>query len=389
MHDQFELLDQSALIGTYMLLNTIETISVSRPEHLHLKSLESLRGIAALMIVFFHLNLVLNVPYPSMLNFIPNHFGFGVQLFYTLSGFVLAFGYAERLGNGKQRAKFYIARFFRIAPLFYFMLACWTLATWVMLNKTIDPETLLLNVTFTFGLVPGKHVSVVWAGWSIGIEMLFYIIFPVLALTIKNIRDVVIAFVIACSLSAWVHWRLAEAPDGYGYMNLLTQMPFFIAGLGGYRIWQHMGFSKSRAGWILLGLAALLGLIISSNLLPESFHLPGLYLGLEALAFGSLVLSACMISFAPLEHPILRRCGELSFSLYLLHPALMAILNKLQLVSWMTARFSSVWFVFIFSSLITISLLWGLSNITYRFVEVPGIALGRRLGNKLVPKPVR
>ena len=364
----------------------IAPIIAARPEHLHLKSLEALRGIAALMIVFFHLNLVLKVPYPDILRFIPDHFGHGVQLFYTLSGFVLTFGYAERLGNGKLWAKFYIARFFRIAPLFYFMLSCWILAAWAMMDKITDVQTLLLNITFTFGLVPGKHVSVVWAGWSIGIEMLFYVIFPAVVLTIKNIRGVAIAFVTACFVSVLARWQLAQTPDNYSYMNLLTQMPFFIAGVGGYRIWQHFGFSKNRLGWVLFGLAALLGWIVNTNALPVLLNFPGIYLDMEALAFGSLVLSVCMVTFVPLEHPILRRCGELSFSLYLLHPALMAILTKLHLVGFLSSSLQGVWVVFISASVITVSLLWGLSNLTYRFVEVPGIALGRRLGNRLIPK---
>jgi len=100
---------------------------------------------------------------------------------------------------------------------------------------------------------------------------------------------------------------------------------------------------------------------------------------LWALIFGALILSVCLVSFTPLEHPALRRCGELSFSLYLLHPMLMLTLVKLQLVGWLSAKFTNEWLVFASASLITVSLLWGLSNITYRLVEVPGIALGRRL----------
>jgi peptidoglycan/LPS O-acetylase OafA/YrhL len=87
-----------------------------------LKSLESLRGIAALMIVFYHLSELLKVPLPKSLDFISSKFWLGVPLFYTLSGFVLAYGYAERLANANQCLKFYLARFFRIAPLFYALL---------------------------------------------------------------------------------------------------------------------------------------------------------------------------------------------------------------------------------------------------------------------------
>lgn len=357
-----------------------ETMGSSITQRAHLKSLESLRGIAALMIVFYHLSELLKVPLPNALDFIPNKFWLGVPLFYTLSGFVIAYGYAERLGNAKQRSRFYIARFFRIAPLFYVMFTILTLWTWGAHRQVIDFQTLLLNVTFLFGLVPGKHESVVLAGWSIGIEMLFYILFPLLAATIKTIRGVVVAFIVACCLSAWAQWQLGEAFGSYGYMNLLTHLPFFIAGLGGYRVWQHIGFSKSHVGWILLGLSLFLGLVIVTNIAPALNHLPGpIRFDLWALIFGVLILSVCLVSFAPLEHPILRRCGELSFSLYLLHPMIMLVLVKLQLVNWLSSKFASEWLVFTSASLITLGLLWGLANITYRLVEVPGIALGRRL----------
>jgi peptidoglycan/LPS O-acetylase OafA/YrhL len=355
-------------------------MNLPRSPRKQLKSLESLRGIAALMIVFYHLSELLKVPLPNALDFISNKFWLGVPLFYSLSGFVIAYGYAERVGNADQRLKFYIARFFRIAPLFYTMLAVMTLWTWGGHGQIIDFQTMILNVTFLFGLVPGKHESVVMAGWSIGIEMLFYILFPLFAATIKTIRGVVIAFIIACCLSALVRWQMGQTFGSYAYMNLLTHLPFFMAGIGGYRIWQLNEFSQNRVGWLLLGSSLLLSLVIASNIIPALDSLLGLiYLDFWALILGTLILSVCMVSVTPLEHPMLRRCGELSFSLYLLHPMLMVTLNKLQLVGWLSARFANEWLVFTSASLITISLLWGLSNITYRLVEVPGIALGRRL----------
>jgi peptidoglycan/LPS O-acetylase OafA/YrhL len=331
------------------------------------------------MIIFYHLRWHLKVPLPIELDFISNYFGLGVPLFYTLSGFVLSYGYAERLRSGTQRTRFYIARFFRIAPLFYAMLAIVTLWTWLH-HQVFDYQTIILNATFLFGLVPGKHESVVLAGWSIGIEMLFYILFPLLAAAVKTIRGVVIAFIIACCSSAWVQWQLGQTFGSYGYMNLITHLPFFMAGFGGYRIWQHLEFSQSRAGWLLLGLSLFLSLIIVSGSVPSLTYLPRpIYLDLWALIFGALILSVCLVSITPLEHTTLRRCGELSFSLYLLHPVLMSILAKLQLVGSLSSWFTNQWPVFISVSLITLSLLWGLSSITYRFIETPGIALGRRL----------
>ncbi len=349
----------------------------------HLKSLESLRGVAALMIVFYHLSELLKVPLPDGFGFIHNEFWLGVPLFYTLSGFVIAYGYAERVGNAIQLKQFYVARFFRIAPLFYIMLAMMVLWSWSMHRQTFDLETLVINVTFLFGLAPGKHESIVMGGWSIGIEMLFYILFPLFAMVIRSIAGVVIAFIAACCLSAWAQWQIGQDFNGYGYMNLLTHLPFFVAGIGGYRIWQLSQFLPNAAGWKLFGLSVALGLANFLNVIPGLNRLPGaIDLDLWALILGSLILSVCLVTFVPLEHRLLRRCGELSFSLYLLHPVLMSVMHKFRLVDKLSAGIANEWLVFISTSIFTISLLWVCSNITYRFIEVPGIALGKRLAQR-------
>ena len=168
----------------------------------HLDAIESLRGVAALMVLLYHLAELVKMPLPGSLGFISTHFGLGVPLFYTLSGFVLAYGYADRLEGRAQIRRFYIRRLFRIAPLFYAMLALWVLASWLVWNRTFSFQTLFLNMSFLFGLVPGQHESIVWAGWSIGIEMLFYLVFPVIAVLVPNLRAALAGFVSPASCRA-------------------------------------------------------------------------------------------------------------------------------------------------------------------------------------------
>ncbi|MGC2165594.1 MAG: hypothetical protein WA632_06235, partial [Gallionella sp.] len=106
-------------------------------------------------------------------------------------------------------------------------------------------------------------------------------------------------------------------------------------------------------------------------------------LGFWALILGGMVVSLCLITFQPLEHCLLRRCGELSFSLYLIHPILMVGLSKLNLLETLSSNTDNQWIIFSIMSLLTISLLWLLSNITYRFIELPGIAYGKRMASVL------
>ena len=65
-------------------------------------------------------------------------------------------------------------------PLFHVMLTAWILYYSHLGSPLPDFKTLFLNVSFLFGLFPKTQISHVPAGWSIGIEMLFYLLFPVI-----------------------------------------------------------------------------------------------------------------------------------------------------------------------------------------------------------------
>jgi peptidoglycan/LPS O-acetylase OafA/YrhL len=73
-----------------------------------------------------------------------------------------------------------VSRFFRIAPLFYLLV----LATWLYAFRRFGIrhgwDEIALSVTFLFNLVPGCETGVVRASWTVGVEMLFYLVFPFL-----------------------------------------------------------------------------------------------------------------------------------------------------------------------------------------------------------------
>lgn len=348
----------------------------------HLDSIESLRGVAALMVLLYHLAELVKIPVPESMGFIPARFGLGVPLFYTLSGFVLAYGYADKLSGRVQIYRFYIRRLFRIAPLFYTMLVLWLMANWVVWDKTFSFQTLFLNVSFLFGLIPGQHESIVWAGWSIGIEMLFYLMFPVFAVLIPSLRAALIVFVVACILSTSIYNAYSVAGLGsYAYMNLGTHLPFFIAGITCFRLWQAMAFARSPAlGWLLLGISMILAITVaSSDRLDTALLQIGFDRGIWAIVFGLLLLSACYARNPVLESFPLRHLGKLSFSIYLLHPMIMVALIKLEFPAHIAALTGGGMAGFLCAALIAISLVWTLSTLSFRFVEKPGIEFGRNL----------
>jgi peptidoglycan/LPS O-acetylase OafA/YrhL len=347
-----------------------------------LDSIESLRGIAALMVLLFHVVGLMEIPLPGSLSFISTHFGLGVSLFFTISGFVLAYGYSDRLKEVVQIRNFYISRFFRIAPLFYAVMIIWMFASWFVWNGTYSLQKILLNMSFLFGLIPGQHQSIVMAGWTIGIEMLFYIVFPVIIVIVSNLRIALISFAIACILSNTIYNTVLAAGLGsYAYENLGTHLPFFMGGVLTFRIWKAMDLMRlTSLGWSLLLVSIVLALmLVNSDQLISLINRFGLQRGVWAIVFGMLILSSLYARNPILESEPLLSLGKLSFSLYLLHPMIMVILIKLDFSKYIIQLTNMAMANFLIASIITIGLVWTSSILSFRFVEVPGVNFGKWL----------
>lgn len=350
-----------------------------------LNALESLRGVAALMVLFYHLAELVKIPLPESLGFVSSHFGLGVPLFYALSGFVLSYGYASKLEGRSRIMAFYVRRLFRIAPLFYTMLALWLVVNYVLWDKLFTSQTLFLNVTFLFGLVPGFHESVVWAGWSIGIEMLFYLVFPVLILFAHDVKSAVVFYVVALVLGTAIQNALLGMDVGsYAYMNLGTHLPSFAAGIACFRIWEGMHFYRNKlAGWTLLSVALLLAVVLVAwkplYLMLWQVPFGNLERNVWSIVFGAVILAVCITSVSVLERGPLRRLGKLSFSVYLLHPLLMLGFIKLGLPALVATHVPGLFAGFIVASMVTIGCVWLVSEFAFRFIETRGIDLGRRV----------
>jgi peptidoglycan/LPS O-acetylase OafA/YrhL len=141
--------------------------------------LDALRGIAAIAVVIFHYSGG-DVPVP--VEFPGREFlSHGVELFFCLSGFVIAFS----LSNSGGIRQFAIRRFYRLYPMFW--ACCVTTWVWVSIFGLEGRETglrdlvgsmtmipTLLNITLLRGHEPIKAVDGVY--WSLTCELLFYIL---------------------------------------------------------------------------------------------------------------------------------------------------------------------------------------------------------------------
>lgn len=324
--------------------------------------LESLRGWAALAILFFHLEALYFPLPPGALKEAVATFGFAVPLFFALSAYSLLLGYSSRIFDQQSLLRFYVRRVFRIVPLFYLMLLLNLVARHLEGMPTPKSE-IFLNLLFLFPFLPGKHESLVPAGWSLGIEWLFYIAFPVFALLARSVTASCVAFV-ACALLSVAIASLATGMYGadYAYLSVLNHAMYFQAGVLAFSLVGRakLGGAKRIAGW---GIAATFALLFFN---AQTFLFN--FLILFAVVCGLWVACAHAGLPAILDNTASCFLGRISYGLYLVHPFVLMLLSK-------TGIFGQG----PLTSLLGIASVLLVATLSWRYFESAAIALGERL----------
>lgn len=164
------------------------------PSTKYIPSLDGLRAIAVLMVVFSHIGLG---------NIIPG--GFGVTLFFYLSGFLITrlLIHEYETQNTIHLVKFYIRRFLRLYPPLLIMLAIYPIIL-ILLNVNVKLVEILAVLFYWENYLieyvyynPKMSFSIYW---SLAVEEHFYLIFPLLCLIFlrkKYFSSIIIALILA------------------------------------------------------------------------------------------------------------------------------------------------------------------------------------------------
>jgi peptidoglycan/LPS O-acetylase OafA/YrhL len=140
-------------------------------------SLTSIRAIAAFMVYLHHFNPLKNVKTFYIGDFI-SEFHIGVTIFFVLSGFLISYNY---LGKKIDYFEYFLKRFARIYPI-YFLLTIITFILTRELYGNFDRQFLVLfgNLIFIRGFFDKLKFTLIGQGWSLSVEEIFYLTFPVL-----------------------------------------------------------------------------------------------------------------------------------------------------------------------------------------------------------------
>ncbi|MDX7998850.1 acyltransferase [Xenorhabdus sp. Reich] len=135
-------------------------------------SIHYLRGIAALFVVFYHFRFTINNVYSEKdLGDLLFDFGyFGVDLFFMISGFVMVLSTKENT----SKMSFFMKRFFRIYPLYFFVLILFLLTSNNDYNiVSIIKSFLLVHLNYD-SMAPFFSYSIIDSAWTLTYEVTFY-----------------------------------------------------------------------------------------------------------------------------------------------------------------------------------------------------------------------
>ncbi|NFR85889.1 MULTISPECIES: hypothetical protein [unclassified Clostridium] len=83
-------------------------------------------------------------------------------------------------------------------------------------------------ITFLFGLLPANQ-ELVWASWAVGIECVFYIIFPLFLLLVKNKLSLIISLIISMIIT-YNYTNLIGNGIPNSHINVLIYLSYFFMG---------------------------------------------------------------------------------------------------------------------------------------------------------------
>ncbi|NIF31590.1 acyltransferase [Enterobacter sp. Cy-643] len=333
-----------------------------------LKSLQALRGLAAIIVVLFHykwqLDLDLNNKFVSA---VFNSGGLGVTIFFILSGFIMVYS-----GRNKTSAvNFVINRFSRIYPAYLFFILLGFAIGGAMSIFHYEDKTLSFIRSFLFMPVTTEYAPsyidvnyVTGVRWTLNYEMYFYALMAISFLFKRKVMALIAIFsivlIVIPILSGFTPGiRIEGYPYKSEFLTFLTNpiMYEFVLGVVIALLYARFNNPSKLLSVPLLVISLA---IVSFYCFYHNFNDHGLKSSalFMALLFLAIVLNCNWLdSYVP---KFLFYLGEISFSVYLLHNPVMLIVTKYIMKSDKGAVVV----------LIALILTWLLSHLSYKILEV-------------------
>ena len=309
-----------------------------RPSLLRLDSLQAARGVAAILVVFFHCNLVLSFPDTYGRAPLAGAFAFGncgVTFFFVLSGFLMIRVHKKDIDKPQRVGRYLWRRFTRISPPYWvaFLLAA---AVFLVLPRLGYAKRLNgLNAIFEWLLAPFPSIteSLISVAWTLHREVLFYLAFAFLILSVRV--GLALMGVWAVGILALNSYYGGDLPNHLGFYFDIRNLGFILGQLCGYFVSLRLGGCASARFCCIFGVVLFLGTGVTVDVTAAMWQSERPIVLLVTTLGYLLGASFSIIGFTRLEETVSMRVpawlvwlGSASYSVYLIHMMVIKGLEK-------------------------------------------------------------
>ncbi|MDQ1086912.1 acyltransferase [Siphonobacter sp. SORGH_AS_1065] len=346
--------------------------------------LDIFRGLFASFVVLFHMAFFTNTPVIN--NPIVENSDVFVDFFFVLSGFVITYRY-QLMSTTEEFGTFMKKRFFRIYPLHFVMLFVTLLmeldkeymSHYIHVNKLDNPNNNVLTFFTSLFLVNSIKLfnisDVSWniPSWSISAEVISYIVFGLVMITIARLslqryKSIIylLTALVALGLLAFItgSFQINYSFD-YGFLRGLIG---FFTGAFCYMIFSKTVSSLSHINPLLFTFAEIVIVfaIFISIYWGETLKYYGfVYEIIFLLAIYIFSFEKGKLSSILNSSTLLHRVGTYSYSIYLTHAVLLSIFN---IVFIRILKFSPEDYSYLF--ILNLVLIYYCSQWTYKNIEI-------------------
>lgn len=295
-------------------------------------NLDYLRGILAIYIVIYHLlswNHFIDLREETI--FMKFAFYF-VSIFFVISGYALTLSAINYRYNFKNRWNvfyYFQRRFARIYPLFLFVII---LAILIGYKNVSSIKEFLYQATLTFNIFNRNGLTP--ASWSIGVEVIFYLFFPLIFIIFDNLFKLnkplfnimlfLIIFLLLLSSYYNYYEKFSEKHYFFIYVhNFYNHLYFFLIGMYFAFNRQYL-FNLKNKKFFKFFLFFLLILFLIWNSHYTNLYWNYLYginrIILSSSSLGIFLLFLLFFNFKGFIKNILKFLGDISYTVYLMHP---------------------------------------------------------------------
>jgi peptidoglycan/LPS O-acetylase OafA/YrhL len=246
----------------------------------------------------------------------------GVAFFFMITGFLFLTKLIEGKEEGIDWLRLYVSRFFRLVPLYLvLMLLVFLVVAGLSQGERREPLDQLMQAIFSWlgftiagtpdiNGVENTFIIVAGVTWSLVYEWFFYFSLPVFALVLR--------------VHIPLFWMLLGGAAMTGIVLQQTKPPFsfyFLGGIAAAMLVRSDVFCRWAASWIA-SLIAIGCIACTVAFFPSAYGKPQLLL----LSTAFIIIAAGNSLFGALTHGAARFLGEMAYGIYLLHGIVLFLL---------------------------------------------------------------